>query len=208
MEKDLISMGRRERDVLKMMSGVLKVDRTQVEAARLLGRSARQIRRLAGRLRKEGDGAVVHGLRSKPSNHRVDEAVRARAAILELLPPDQPVIVALYRTKELSKQEGHQHRTAIEPARPLMGQLMRWFPQRRFILLGDGGYASHALTAFCHRHRRQLTLISLLHPRAHLCTAPPKPRKSVSTWASRRRGTARTKASCVPRRACWGCSAW
>ena len=79
MEKDLISMSQRERDVLKVMSAVVKGDRTQVEAARLLGRSVRQIRRLAGRLRAGGDGVVVHGLRGKPSNHRVDEAVRARA---------------------------------------------------------------------------------------------------------------------------------
>jgi hypothetical protein len=88
-----------------------------------------------------------------------------------------PVLVALYRTKELCEQEGRRHRTAIELARPLMARLMRWFPERRFILLGDGGYASHGLAAFCHRHRRQLTLASLLHPRAHLCEAPPKLKK-------------------------------
>ncbi len=82
MEKDLISMSQRERDVLKVMSAVVKGDRTQVEAARLLGRSVRQIRRLAGRLRAGGDGVVVHGLRGKPSNHRVDEAVRASAVRL------------------------------------------------------------------------------------------------------------------------------
>jgi hypothetical protein len=82
MEKDLISMSQRERDVLKVMSGLLKGDRTQVEAARLLNRSVRQIRRLSQRLKSEGDGVVVHGLRGKPSNHRVDETVRARAVKL------------------------------------------------------------------------------------------------------------------------------
>ena len=79
MEKDLISMSQRDRDVLKVMSGVLKGDRTQVEAARLLGRSVRHIRRLAGRLKAGGDGVVVHGLRGRPSNHRVEEAVRTSA---------------------------------------------------------------------------------------------------------------------------------
>src|SRR5579872_99112 len=82
MEKDLISMSQRDRDVLKVMSGVLKGDRTQVEAARLLGRSVRQIRRLGRRMKAQGDGVVVHGLRGKPSNRRIDDAVRASAVRL------------------------------------------------------------------------------------------------------------------------------
>jgi hypothetical protein len=88
-----------------------------------------------------------------------------------------PVLVALYRTRKINEQEKRRHKPAIALARPLMAALLHWFPQRRFILLGDGGYASHGLAAFCHRHRRRLTLVSLLHPRAHLCEAPPVPRK-------------------------------
>jgi Winged helix-turn helix len=79
MEKDLIEMSQRERDVLKVMSGVLKGDRTQVEAARLLGKSVRQVRRIRDRLKHEGDKAVVHALRGRPSNHRIDEAVKRSA---------------------------------------------------------------------------------------------------------------------------------
>ena len=79
MEKDLISMSRRERDVLKVMSVVLKGERTQEEAARLLGRSVRQIRRLQRRLEKEKDGGVVHRLRGKPSNHRLKASAREAA---------------------------------------------------------------------------------------------------------------------------------
>lgn len=88
-----------------------------------------------------------------------------------------PVLVALYRTKQANEQDGRRHKPAITLARPLVAALLHWFPQRRFILLGDGGYASHGLAAFCHRHRRRLTLVSLLHPRAHLCQAPSTPRK-------------------------------
>jgi hypothetical protein len=88
-----------------------------------------------------------------------------------------PVLVALYRTRQTNQQEGRRHRPAIALARPLMAALLHWFPQRRFVLLGDGGYASHGLARFCHRHRRRLTLVSLLHPRAHLCQAPPPRRK-------------------------------
>ena len=79
MEKDLIEMSRRERDVLKVMSLVLKGERTQEEAARLLGRSVRQVRRIQRRLETEHDGGVVHRLRGQPSNHRLKASVREAA---------------------------------------------------------------------------------------------------------------------------------
>jgi len=59
-------MSQRERDVLKVMSAVLSGDRSQVEAARLMGRSVRQVGRLAARLRELGDCGVVHRLRGIP----------------------------------------------------------------------------------------------------------------------------------------------
>jgi transposase len=63
-------MSQRERDRLKTMSAVLLGDRTQVEAARLLGVTARTIRRWQRRLEREGDSGIIHGLRGKPSNAR------------------------------------------------------------------------------------------------------------------------------------------
>ncbi len=47
------------------------------------------------------------------------------------------------------------------------------FSRWSFILLGDGGYASHELAGFCHRHRRHTTLVSRFHPQANLYEAPP-----------------------------------
>src|SRR4051794_2772917 len=86
MEKDRIEMSQRERDVLKVMSTVVKGERTeaegertQAEAARLLGKSERQVRRVQRRLEAEGDAGVVHRLRGKPSNGALDDAVRAGA---------------------------------------------------------------------------------------------------------------------------------
>jgi hypothetical protein len=98
-----------------------------------------------------------------------------------------PVLCALYRTRELDQREGRRHKTPIVLARQLVATLMHWFPRRRFILLGDGHYASHELARFCRRHRRRLTLVSLLHPRAHLCQAPP-PRRKGQTGRRRIRG--------------------
>lgn len=79
MDEDRITMSIRERDVLKVMDSVLTGVRTQSEAARLLRRSVRQVRRLQRRLEREGDGAVIHGLRDRPSNRRLDEDLRRQA---------------------------------------------------------------------------------------------------------------------------------
>jgi hypothetical protein len=98
-----------------------------------------------------------------------------------------PVLAALYKPKALNEKEGRPHRTPIAVARVLVSLLMRWFPERRFILLGDGGYASHGLAAFCHARRRRLTLVSLLHPCAHLCEEPP-PRPAGKKGRNRVRG--------------------
>ncbi len=120
MEKDRIEMTQRERDVLKVMSLVLKGDRTQVEAARLLKLSVRQVNRIRRRLVAGGDGAIVHGLRGKPSNRRFGEAVRKQALSLyrrkylgfgptlasEKLAEDDKVVVATRTLREWMLSEG------------------------------------------------------------------------------------------------------
>jgi hypothetical protein len=75
---DRIAMTQQERDVLKILHLVLAGTLTQVEAARLLRLSSRHVRRLQRRLAEEGDQAVIHGLRGKPSNHRIDPALRRK----------------------------------------------------------------------------------------------------------------------------------
>ncbi len=63
--------------------------------------------------------------------------------------------------------------------------LVHWFPERRFILPGDGGYASHELAGFARGqspiplacHRRRVTRVALFHPRANLYDPPPARRK-------------------------------
>jgi len=80
MQPDRVAMSQRERDVLKVVQRVLDGKRTPAEAARLLGRSERQVRRLQRQLETRGDAALVHGLPRRPLNHRADRDVR-RAAV-------------------------------------------------------------------------------------------------------------------------------
>jgi hypothetical protein len=103
-----------------------------------------------------------------------------------------PVLCALYRPKELNHAEGRRHKTPIDLLRQLMATLIHWFPERKFILLGDGGYASHELAGFCHRHRRHVTLVSRFHPQANLYKTP-------SIRRSKKGGRPRTKGQRVPK---------
>ena len=78
MDEERIAMSQRERDVVKVMAEVEAGDRTQREAARLLRRTIRQIRRIQRRLESEGDQGVIHKLRGRPSNRRIDPGHRQR----------------------------------------------------------------------------------------------------------------------------------
>ena len=49
-----------------------------------------------------------------------------------------PVLVALYRPEDLDAEEGRQHKTAPHLARQMMAILIHWFPERKFVFLGDG----------------------------------------------------------------------
>ena len=88
-----------------------------------------------------------------------------------------PVLAALYRPKELNAAEARRHKTAPDLARQMMAVLMHWFPARKFVFLGDGGYACHELARFCCRHRRHATLVSRFHGDANLYAPPPKRRR-------------------------------
>lgn len=78
MEKDQLEMSSRDRDVLKVMQGILNGTRSHVEAGRLLRRCPRQVSRIRQALLARGDAAVIHGLRGRPSNAAKGE-LKARA---------------------------------------------------------------------------------------------------------------------------------
>lgn len=115
-----------------------------------------------------------------------------------------PVLCALYRSKEQNQAEGRRHKTPAQLARQLMAALIHWFPRRRFVFLGDGGFGSHELARFFHRHRRHATLVSRCHPDAALYAPPtrnkigrprikgrklPSPRQTVTCRQRGRRAT-------------------
>lgn len=72
-------MTQAERDRLVALKKAKKKLITQREAAEELGLSVRQVKRLIYALKKHGDKAVVHKLRGKPSNRKIEEGVEREA---------------------------------------------------------------------------------------------------------------------------------
>lgn len=76
MEQERIALSARER--LKILHDIEQGHLRQVEAARRLRLSGRQVQRLLTRVRAEGDRGVVHRLRGKPSNRKIPNAIEQR----------------------------------------------------------------------------------------------------------------------------------
>jgi hypothetical protein len=89
-----------------------------------------------------------------------------------------PVLCAFYRPKELDEQEKRRrHKTPIDLARQLVALLIRWFPERKFVLVADGAFACHELANWCWRRRQHVTLVSRFRGDANLYAPPPKATK-------------------------------
>lgn len=84
-----------------------------------------------------------------------------------------PVLVALYHSEDGDLRERHRHRTPAQHIIRLLRLMLRWFPDRRFVFVGDSAYGTHEVARFCHRYRARLCLVSKLHPDANLFEPPP-----------------------------------
>jgi hypothetical protein len=75
-----------------------------------------------------------------------------------------PILVALCRAAELDRQEHRRHYTPAQQVQRLLRLVLRWFPDRSFVFVGDGRFAAA---------QPRLTLVSKLHPKAGLYAPPP-----------------------------------
>lgn len=72
-------MTQADRDRLVALKKAKKKLITQREAAEELGISVRHVKRLIDGVKKHGDKAVVHGLRGRPSNRKIEEKIEREA---------------------------------------------------------------------------------------------------------------------------------
>lgn len=79
---DELLLNGEERDRLQVLQAAKKGQITQGQAAAELKLSRRWVKKLIGRLRKQGDRGVLHGLRGRPSNRRIAAEVEVKAVQL------------------------------------------------------------------------------------------------------------------------------
>jgi hypothetical protein len=75
-KQEMLEMSTKERDRLKVLHEVKQGHLTQGAAGQQLGVTDRWVRKLLVRMKKEGDGGIVHRLRGRESNRRLAESLR------------------------------------------------------------------------------------------------------------------------------------
>src|SRR3954468_3794804 len=98
-EGPTLLMTQADRDRLGTLKKAKKKLIKQAEAAEELGLSVRHVKRLLYALKKHGDKAVVHGLRGRPSNRKIEEKIEREAVKILSAPVYQgfgPTLAAEY----------------------------------------------------------------------------------------------------------------
>jgi len=154
-------MTQKDRDRLVALKKAKKKLITQRQAAEELGLTERHVRRLLVKLGKQGDSAVIHGLRGKPSNRKVDAETKAKA--LEMLNSDLyrdfgPTLASEYLVKKFeirvsretvrawkieaglwrAKRERVKAIHVWRERRPRRGELVQWDTSEHAWLEGRG----------------------------------------------------------------------
>jgi hypothetical protein len=161
MQEGQLLMTQRDRDRLVTLRKAKKRLITQQQAAEELELSVRQVKRLLYELKKRGDQAVVHGLRGRPSNHRMEESVEKTAVKIlgmEVYQGFGPTLAAEYLRKkhkiEASKETVRKWMMAAKlwrakkdkvsqvhvwrPRRSRFGELVQWDTSEHDWLEGRG----------------------------------------------------------------------
>jgi len=86
-----------------------------------------------------------------------------------------PFFSILQASKKLVKAEGKRYKTTIDWSMQMMSQLVRWFPEAAFVLVGDGGFACARLAWKC--FKLNVALVSRLKMNARVYAIPePSPK--------------------------------
>jgi transposase len=126
MPKETIELSLKERDRLRVVHEVEQGYITASEAARAIGISYRQFRRILARWRAEGDKGLAHRLRGRPSNRRTPKASQTEALrlIAEKYPDFGPTLVS-------EKLASHGIALSRETVRKLMIDAGHWSERKR-----------------------------------------------------------------------------
>jgi transposase len=123
-------MTQRDRDRLVVLKKAQRKLITQKQAATELDLGERQIRRLLKRLVTQGDKAVIHALRGRPSNRKLSEEVRQKVVATLSLPEWKgfgPTLASYHLGKD------HEIRIGREALRKIMTEAGLWRAKKQKI---------------------------------------------------------------------------
>src|SRR3954466_6134259 len=121
-------MTQQDRDRMVALKKAKKGLITQRGAAEEIGQSERHVRRLLKRLKTEGDKALVHALRGRPSNRALSEELRQKAMSILRLPEWKglgPTLASYHLAKD------HDVRIGREALRQMMIGAGLWRAKRQ-----------------------------------------------------------------------------
>jgi transposase len=121
-------MTQHDRDRLKVIEQLHQGQLPPRQAAALLGRSARQVRRLLRRYQAEGDAGLLHRSRGRPSHRRRPEATREQA-LARLRQPDWHDFGPTFAAEKLAELPGLG--VSREQLRHWMIEAKLWRPRQR-----------------------------------------------------------------------------
>src|SRR5579863_1157580 len=123
MDQERMALTQQERDWLDWLKQAQRQEIKQWEAAERMEISERWVRKLLQRMKTEGDRVVVHQLRGRPSNRRIETEVRDQ--IVKIL--SEPVYAGYGPTLASERlQQKHQIQIGREALRQLMSQAGLW----------------------------------------------------------------------------------
>jgi len=142
----MLAMSTKERDRLKVLHEVEQGHLTQGGAAQQLGVTDRWVRKLLARVKKEGDGGIVHRLGGKESNRRLPGSLRSK--VLKLVKAKYGDFGPTLASKYLARDD------AVEVSKETLRQWLIAAGMRRRVL----GLRVGALHPACDRQAPHRTL--------------------------------------------------
>ena len=98
------SLTQQEQEKLAIINQTLSGELTKAQAATMLGISTRQVKRIKSKVREQGAIAVVHKLKGRVSNHRIDHTIKEKA--LKTIKEQYTDFKPTFATEKLAAEHG------------------------------------------------------------------------------------------------------
>src|SRR5579864_4154566 len=99
-----------------------------------------------------------------------------------------PILCGLCLSEKVAQTVARRPKTPSQLTRQLLKRLMRWMPQRKFILIGDFQVVTHQTAEFARRHADRVTAIGRLREDANFYAPPAHPKRRSRTGILARKG--------------------